>query len=307
VNRLQAMEVFVEVVDRESFSRAAHALHMAASTVTFHIANLEAHIGSTLLNRTTRSFTLTDEGVQYYELCKRVLGDISEVEGSLKHARTTPSGRLRVDIASTFSSSLLLPVMAEFLEAFPDINIDFTDSGHQFDTEQIGADIMVRNPLVPLEDSRLVAIPIGSTPAVNVASPTYLALHGEPATPHDLLKHQCIGYIDPWSGRHWEWFFEHNGKRISIEVPQRLAYSDGRVRVEAALKGLGVINDLVCNIKKELHDGKLKVILEDWTWVPPPLHIIYPQTLRRSKKVIAFVKFLLEKYPPDRDIDPPIA
>lgn len=306
MNRLLSMEIFAAVVESNSLSRASHALHMAPSTISFHIANLESYLGTTILNRTTRTLTITDEGKKYYELCKRVLADIKDVESSLGKSKSTATGRLRIDTNDEVVSRLLQPVMAQFLRRYPGVSLDFVFSGHNFDASQIGADVMIRMPLKPFDESRVVASPIGYSHAVVAASPSYLERHGEPATPMDLLNHRCIGSLDSWSGRHWEWFFEENGKRLAVDVPCRLGYSIGEHRVDAAIRGLGIVNDLMCFLREPLLAGKLKLILQQWSWTPPPYHILYPENLRRSRKVKAFVNFILEKYPPNRELQPPL-
>ena len=133
MNRLQSMDIFVEVVERGGFSRAAHALRMAVSSVSSHVAQLESHLAGSLINRTTRSFALTDEGRRYYAFCKRILGEIAEVERSLG-GDAGPAGRLRVDLIDGLASRLVLPVLDEFNVRFPAISLDFVHSGHQFDT-----------------------------------------------------------------------------------------------------------------------------------------------------------------------------
>lgn len=305
MNQLQNMGVFVEVVERGGFLRAAHALRMAGSSVSTRVSQLEKHLGSSLINRTTRSFALTDDGRRYYAFCKRILGEISDVESAMGQPVEGLVGRLRVDLIDAFASRLLLPVLAEFTQRHPQISLDFVHSGHQFDAEQFGADIMIRTLLGPMEDSRLIAKPMGSTRSVCVASPDYLQRHGTPRTPQDLLQHRCIGFIDPWSGRHWEWFFEHKGERFTLDVPHSLAFSHGHVRTEAALKGFGIVNELECNVRDAVRSGDLKLILQDWSWETLPPYILYPQALRHSPRVMALVKFLLEKYPPGRKLNPP--
>ena len=306
MNRLLSMEMFVAVVESNSFSKASHALHMAPSTISFHIANLESYLGTKILNRTTRTLTITDEGQKYYQLCKRVLADIKDVESSLGKSKSTATGRLRVDASDEVVSGLLQPVMAQFLRRYPGVSLDFTFSGHNFDANQIGADVMIRVPLQPFDGSRVVALPIGFSQSVVAASPSYLERHGEPAAPVDLLSHHCIGYLDSWSGRHWEWFFDENGKRLAIDVPCRLGYSLGGQRVAAAIRGFGIVNDLMCYLREPLLAGKLKLILRQWSWTPPPNHILYPENLRRSRKIKAFVNFILEKYPPNCELQPPL-
>lgn len=305
MNQMQAMKAFVEVVRRGSFARAAHALHLATATVSAHVANLERHVGVTLLNRTTRTVALTDEGADYYAVCERVLEQLGEAEAGLGRSRNSPAGLLRVDAGDGIVSRLLLPVLPEFQKKHPGISLHLLQNEHMFDLSQHGFDVTVRSLLAPPENTRLIARPLGPTRTVIAASPAYLAAHGTPRTPQDLLRHRCIGFIDPLSHRVWEWFFEREGKRFSLELSHPLAMARGELRVDAALRGLGIINDLQFNIAPLLRTGKLVPLLESWSYSTSLLHVLYPRTRQVSPKLKAFVNFLLAKYPADRELDPP--
>lgn len=302
---MKAMKVFMEVVERGSFARAAHALHLATATVSEHVANLEKHLDTSLINRTTRSLALTDDGADYFSVCKEALERIGEVEASLGRARDTPGGRLRVDVGDGIVSRLIIPVLSEFQERYPDITLHLLQNEHMFDLTQQGWDVMVRSLLSPPENTRLIARPLGHTRIVMAASPDYLARHGEPQRPKDLLRHRCIGFIDPLTNRVWEWFFERDGERFSLEVPHRLALSRGELRVDAALRGLGIINDLDWNIRELVRQGRLKPVLEGWSQEATLIHVLYPRKRQAPEKVRAFVDFMLAKYPPGRAIEPP--
>lgn len=305
MNQLQAMKAFVEVVRRGSFARAAHAMHLATATVSAHVANLERHVGVTLLNRTTRTVALTDEGAEYHAVCERVLEQLGEAEAGLGKSGSSPSGLLRVDAGDGIVSRLLLPVLPEFQKRHPGIALHLLQNEHMFDLSQHGFDVTLRSLLAPPENTRLIARPLGTTRTVFAASPAYLARHGTPRTPQDLQRHRCIGFIDPLSHRVWEWFFEKDGKRFSIELPHSLAMARGELRVDAALRGLGIINDLQFNIAPLLRDGRLVSVLEPWCYGASLLHVLYPRTRQASPKLKAFVNFLLAKYPAERELNPP--
>ena len=305
MNQLQGMKIFVEVVEQRGFARAAHTLHLATATVSEHVANLEKHVGVSLLNRTTRTLVLTNEGAEYYAVCKRVIEQLNDIEQSLKGANRGPAGRLRVGVADGITSKLLLPVLPEFQHRYPDINLHLVHNQHLFDLAQHGDDVIIRALLEPPKDARLIARRLGSTRVMFAAAPAYLKEHGTPQTPQDLVKHRCIGFIDPLSNRMWEWFFEKNGKRFTIELQHALALSQGELRADAAVRGLGIINDLYCNISRPLREGKLVSILERWSYRGSIMHILYQRKQPASAKVKAFVDFILEKYPANRDLDPP--
>lgn len=304
MNQLQGMKMFVAVVERGGFARAAHALHLATATVSEHVANLEKHVGVSLLNRTTRTVALTDDGATYYAVCKRVLDQLGEVELALGRAKDLPAGRLRVEVGDGITRRLILPLLSEFQSRYPDITLHLVQSEHLFDLAQHGNDVIIRSLLETPKDTRLIARPLGATRVIFAAAPAYFERHGMPATPYDLLQHRCIGFIDPLSNRLWEWFFEKDGERFSLDLPCALALSRGELREEAALRGLGIINDLSCNLGGALRRGQLVSILEPWSYRASLIHVLYPRQRQASTKVKAFVDFLLEKYPPERELAP---
>lgn len=303
--KFQRMKAFIEVVERGSFSRAAHALHLSTATVSQHIANLEKHVGVTLLNRTTRTVALTDDGAVYYAACKRALERIIEAEVILKQSKDRPAGRLRIEASDSITRRLILPLIPEFHQRYPDVSLHLVESEHNFGLAQHGNDVIIRSLLEPPKDSRLIARPLGPTRVVFAASPDYLRRFGTPDRPYDLKQHSCIGFIDPMTNRLFEWFFEERGKRFSLNLPCSLAFSRGELRQKAAAQGLGIINDLYCNLSGLLRSKKLSLVLEPWSYRQTLVHLLYPSNRLASAKVKAFVQFLLEKYPPEQELDPP--
>ena len=299
------MRIFVEVVERNGFGRAAQALQMAPASVSVQIANLEAHLGASLLHRTTRNVVPTDEGIKYYKTCKRVLDEISEVELSIGKSKSLPTGRLRVDAIDSYVINLIVPILPEFHERYPQVSIDFVQSGHVFDTSQTGVDVMIRMRDGTFEESSLVIKPLGFTQMICAASPEYLAEYGVPHTPHDLSQHNCLLWLDPLNGRLWEWVFQRDNDKITLDLPYAFAFSQQQARIDAAIRGLGITYELSCNIIEPVRNAQLRLVLEDWAGVAPQSFIIYDQSREGSAKVQAFVNFMFEKYPPGRAIEPP--
>src|ERR1700736_3339025 len=198
MDRLQAMEVFVRVVDTGAFTRAAEVLHMPKATVTTLIQNLESHLGAKLLNRTTRRVNVTPDGAAYYERCTRILAEVEEIESALGHTKSSPRGRLRVDFPVTFGRRVLVPALPDFFERYPDIRLEVGCSDRPVDLIEEGVDWVVRGGVQP--DSTLVARRVGMVDFVSCATPEYLARHGVPAHPHDLRRHHCISSFSPQPG-----------------------------------------------------------------------------------------------------------
>lgn len=297
MNQLQCMRVFVEVVEKNSFGHAAHALRMATASVSVQVKNLESHLGTRLLYRTTRSITLTEEGARYYRHCKRVIEEMENMEASLSGAKSAPRGRLRVDADESYVCNLLVPVLPEFFDRYPDIHIDFVHTGHFFDINDTGADVMLRMFTSPPEDPSVIARPIGTTQLVCAASPEYLEEHGTPRTPQDLSMHRCLLFMDTLTGRRWEWVFERGGERIVCDFPDAVAFCQRLARVAAAVRGIGILRDLQCDITQQLRSGQLRQVLEDWVSPAPRSYVVYGQSRQETGKVQAFADFVLEKYP----------
>jgi LysR family transcriptional regulator for bpeEF and oprC len=301
MNQFECMRMYVKVVEHAGFSKAAIALQMSPAKVSTQISNLEKHLGVQLLSRTTRTCALTDDGESYYAHCKRVLADIDQTEALLGRSRGTPQGRLRVDAPVTFINRLLLPVLGAFRARYPEIDIEMLHTPNVFDVQPDGLDVMLR--MGPLRDSGLIARQLGSTVMVTAAAPAYLARCGEPKTPHDLLKHQCINYLDCKTGRVFDWKFERSGEVIELTPAAGLSFNQGESRLAAAVMGLGIYRGIRLNLDRLLAAGALKLILQDWVTPAPPIYIAYEHHRHLSSRVRAFVDFMVGCYPAGKPID----
>src|SRR5215470_11252701 len=186
MDRFQAMEVFIRVVETGGFTKAADAMRMPKPTVTTLVQNLEAHLGVKLLNRTTRRVSVTPDGAAYYERCMRILTDVEETESVLSRAKSTPHGRLRVDVAGGFGRRFLVPVLSEFFERYPEIQLEVGCSDRPVDLIEEGVDCVVRGGEQP--DSTLVARRIATFELLTCATPEYFKRNGVPQHPHDLER-----------------------------------------------------------------------------------------------------------------------
>jgi LysR family transcriptional regulator for bpeEF and oprC len=305
MNQLECMRIFVRVVEQGGFSRAAISLHISPAKVTSQINHLEQHLGVQLLSRTTRSCSLTEEGTAYYAHCKRILADIAETEAALTSSRAEPRGRLRIDASVTLINRLLLPIIGKFQERHPDVELEFLHTEHLFDSKQEGMDVMIR--LGPLDDSNLIARPLGRTVMVTAAAPAYLARRGIPRVPADLAAHECINFLDPHTGRIAIWEFTRDNKAVSIAPGPGLSFNQGESRLAAAVMGLGIYRGMLFSLARLLEDGSLKLVLEDWTTPAPPIYIAYDSHRNISNKIRTFVDFVVECYPSEQCIVSPPA
>ena len=212
MNKLQAMEVFVEVVDTGGFTRAAENLQLPKATVSTLIASLETALSVKLLHRTTRHVSVTADGAAYYERCLRILSDVRDAEESLSRTRLSPSGRLRVDVPTGLAHDVLIPAMPDFFTRYPDIQMEMGCSDRSVDLIEEGVDCAVRGG--QLVDSSLIARRVGMLNFITCAAPSYLQRQGVPVHPQELLQHQCVNYFSSRSGKILDWDFTRDGERL---------------------------------------------------------------------------------------------
>lgn len=288
------MQVFVRVVETGGFTRAADVMNMPKATVTTLVQNLEAHLGVKLLNRTTRRVSVTPDGAAYYERCVRILTDVEETENVLARAKSTPHGRLRVDVSGAFGRRLLIPALPEFFARFPEIRLEVGCSDRPVDLIEEGVDCVVRAGEQP--DSTLVARRLGMVEFITCAAPGYLEQYGTPKHPDDLAQHRFINYFSAKTGRFFEWEFTRKDERIVLNLTAHVAFNDAEALFVAGVAGLGVMQTGEILARDALKHGALVRILPDWQTDSLPLYVMYPQNRHLSAKVRAFAEWVAELY-----------
>jgi len=290
MDKLRAMQTFVRIVETGSLTAAADASQMSSPTVVRSLAALEGAIGVRLLNRTTRRLSLTDEGREYYERCKRVLAEIEEAEAALSARRVAPKERLRITASVMFGRLRVAPVVAEFIQRHAAIEVELLLLDRVVDLVEEGIDLGVR--IGPLPESSLVALPVGETRRVVCASPAYLKRSGVPKVPTDLSQHRCIGFAGLSGGGEWVM----GSTRIErIPVQTVLTTNQVDAAVDACLRGIGCGQFLCYQVQALLDAGKLRRLLQDYEPVPLPIHIVYPYARLLSSNVRAFVDFAVPR------------
>ncbi|KQV38363.1 MULTISPECIES: LysR family transcriptional regulator [unclassified Rhizobium] len=302
MDQLAAMRVFVRVVETGNFSRAAVALGMPKTTVTNLIQGLEAHLRTTLLNRTTRRVMVTTDGALYYERATQIISEIEELDGSLSNSQAQPSGRLRVEMAGAFADLIVIPALCDFHSRHPNIHIDLGVGDRLVDymAENVDCALRAGTPT----DQSLIARKISEIELVSCASPIYLEKCGMPATPEDLTRdHFAVGYLQAQAGRILPMEFSRDGETKELTPRYVVSANDTRSYMTAVLTGLGVAQLPLFMAREALADGRLVPVLSEWTREPLPLYVVYPQTRHLSNKVRVFVNWLVGLM---RDIDRPI-
>jgi LysR family transcriptional regulator for bpeEF and oprC len=294
MNKLQAMEVFVQVVDAGGFTRAADAMKLPKATVSTLIQSLEGALAVKLLHRTTRHVSVTADGAAYYERCLRILSDVREAEESLSRTRLSPSGRLRVDAPTGLASDVIVPALPQFFEQYPDIQLELGCSDRPVDLIEEGVDCAVRGGA--LGDSSLIARRVGILHFVTCASPAYLERYGRPAHPNELLRHRCVNYFSARTGKIFDWDFTRDGERVQVALPGHIALNDSNAYIAAGIAGLGIVQMANFMMEPMLKDGRFELILDEWISDPLPVHVVYPQNRHLSAKVRVFVEWVAELF-----------
>ncbi|KAB0506618.1 LysR family transcriptional regulator [Pseudomonas moorei] len=288
MNRLESMSVLIAVVDSGSLSGAARQLGMPLATVSRKVAELESHLQTRLLHRTTRQLSLTEAGASYVAACRRILEDIAEVERAATGEYASPKGELVVTAPVVFGRLHLVPVIAEFLAHYPEIEINLMLTDRVVHLMEEHCDVAVR--IGDLPDSSLMATQVGAVRRVVCASPDYLATHGIPFKPADLAGHACITFEVLASVG--AWVFETGKSEVSVRVHSRLAVNTAEAAIDAAMLGVGVIRVLSYQVADALRKDALRVVLEPFESLPLPVSLVHKGQAPLPLKLRAFLDFV---------------
>ena len=289
---LAGVSVLAAVIEGGSFVRAAEALGISASGVSRAVARLEGRVGVRLLDRTTRSVTLTDEGRRFYEQVGPLLAGIEEAAVAASGSSTTVRGRLRVDLDPFFSRLVLAGHLGAFLARYPDLSLDLTTREHVGDLVADGIDVAMRfgEPLPTSPAARKLI----DTRILTVASPAYLAQYGRPTHPADLIHHACIQFRNPASGRPFPWEFHRDGEIEIVKTAGRLLLSDVGTMLGECVAGAGVAQVMALGMQELLDQGRLVELFPDWPGERFPLYALHPSRHLPPAKVRAFIDFVLQ-------------
>ena len=295
MDQIQAMRIFARVVEAGTFTRAADSLQVPKASVTKNVQALEERLRVKLLNRTTRRVTVTADGAAYYDRAVRLLADFDDLEASVSQARTTPRGRLRVDVGTSVARLLIIPHLAEFQSRYPEIQMDLGVSDRTVDLISDSVDCVIRGG--ELADQSLVARRIGNLDFITVAAPQYLERHGIPQHPRDLeTGHRNVIYSSPVSARRYPLEFHKNGEVIEIAGPAHLCVNESNAYIFSLLAGQGIGQASRFQINEHLKNGQLQQVLEDWKHPLLPVYVVYPPNSHLSAKVRAFVDWVVDLF-----------
>ncbi|WP_437653519.1 LysR substrate-binding domain-containing protein [Sorangium sp. So ce1182] len=294
MNQLLAMRAFVRLVETGSFSRTADHLALPRSTVTKLISDLEKHLGTRLLNRTTRAVAATSDGLEYYSHAVRLIAEVDSVDRALRGKKAKPSGHLRIDAPASFATSLLIPALADFHREYPDITVALGISDRTVNIVGEGVDCAIRAG--SLNEMTMVGRRLAELQYVTCAAPGYLERMGTPSSPADLEKnHAHTAYFFAATGKLDPMIFERGDHRYEV-ADCAFSTNDGNGLLEMILSGLGVGQHLRRCVQPHLDSGELVAILEGWTRPPLPLHIVYPPNRHPNARLSVFVGWAIQKF-----------
>lgn len=289
MDQIHLMNVFVRVGEGESFAAAARRMDLSPAAVTRAISGLEDRLGVELLLRTTRNVRLTEAGKRYLADCRSILASIVEANEAVAAVNAEPKGNLSVAASDVFGKDFIMPCIAQFLNAYPEVEVSAYFVDRVVNLVEEGLDVAVRIGHLP--DSGLKALRVGQVRPILCASPAYLARHGVPQHPADLLRHTVIAAsgISP----RLEWKFGAPDDPTVVRIKPRLTVTSSEAAINAALGGLGICRLLSCQVNNEVRDGRLQRLLMAYEEPPLPVHVLHRGNKFGASKVRKFIDLLV--------------
>ncbi|RVU32062.1 LysR family transcriptional regulator [Rheinheimera riviphila] len=291
MDRLRAYEIFMTVVNKGSFSKAADLLDTSPANVTRYINDLEAYLGCRLLNRSSRKLSLTESGEALFERCKTILAEVAETEALVSSAAIQPRGRLRINAPLSFGILHLAPLWPDFSRRYPELELDITLNDRVVDIVEEGYDLVIRISRSGSVDH--AARKLASSHNILCAAPKYLKQFGFPQTPAELRDHQCITYL--YSGDEWR-FTDSAGKAHQVKVKGKIHTNNGDTARAMALAGAGIIWQPGFLIGPDIASGALVPLLPDYRLPDIDVLAMYPSRRHLSVKVRVLVDYLVEAF-----------
>lgn len=293
MDQLLAMRVFVRIADAGSFAKAADSLNLPRSSVSKLLQDLEQHLRTKLVDRNTRGLAITPEGEAYREQALRLLSDLDEMDAAASSARSSPRGRLRVDVGSSLANLVIIPRLADFRARFPDVELLLGVSDRPVDLIGEGVDCVIRGG--DLADSTLIARRLCTLDFVTCATPGYLAEYGVPDNPRELeAKHLSVNYMFPQSGRLLPLHFSKGAETFEVYPKSAVSVSESTAMVSSILAGIGLGQTNGFSARPHIAAGRLVEVLQDWEQPAIPIHLVCPAARHASAKLRAFADWAVE-------------
>ncbi|GAC1339160.1 MAG: LysR family transcriptional regulator [Acetobacteraceae bacterium] len=287
---LNAMRNFTAVVDARSFSHAAVRRRLSNAAVSQSIKNLEDHLGVRLLNRNTRAVTLTDEGQRYDERCRTALAEIEAIQSAFVQGKEPVCGRLCIEVPYAIGKATILPHLARFTDAHPGLELTVLLNSASGRVIEEGIDVAVQ--LGTLASSTLISRKVYAFRHLACATPTYLRAHGSPASPAELRSHRCIGFWSPHTHKVADWVFVREGEQVVHKPQGPVHFNSSEAVLERARAHGGIVYLPDLLVRDHLRGGDLVALLEGWSTLERPVHVVFPAKRHLPAKVRAFADFI---------------
>lgn len=291
MDQLAALRVFVRIVETGSFTQAAAALGTPKPTVSKLVQQLEAHLQTRLLSRTTRRLAVTSDGAAYYERAVQLLSDLEELDASVTASQAQPKGKLRIDVSSSIAQEIIMPSLGRFFARFPDIQLDIGISDRVTDLVAENVDCVIRAG--PIADLSLIARRIAELQMVTCAAPSYIQAHGIPEHPAVLARdHLIVGYLKHRLAEPYKLSFARGAELMEVAGRYQTAVNESQTYLSAALAGYGIIQVPYFMVRSHLENGAMRPVLAEWRVPPFPLHVVYPPNRHLSARLRVFVDWI---------------
>jgi DNA-binding transcriptional LysR family regulator len=290
MDKIRAMQVFAQVAEFGSFSKAAERLALPAATVTNTVQALEKHLGVRLLQRTTRKVTLTEDGALYLERCLKLLAELEDTESLFARSGVKPRGVVRVELPERLARLRIIPMLRDFFERYPDIQLKLGATDRFVNLVGEGVDCAVR--VGPLADSTLVARRIGEMEQINIAAKTYLDRHGRPRSLADLAGHLAVNYFSSRTGRDLAWEYVEDGEVKTLKMRSAVSVASSDAYLACCRAGLGLIQVPRNGIEDLLASGELEEVLPAYRPEPLPVSVVYSHNRQMTPRVRVFVDWI---------------
>ena len=301
MDKIKAMQTFVRIVEANSFSKAAETLNLPRAALTATLQKLEAYLGTQLLQRTTRRLSLTPEGADYFRHCIDILRAVDAAELAFRGPEAKkPRGLLRINLPNTVGRRLIIPHIAHFHAAYPEVQLQLSLTDRLVDLTQEGIDCALR--VGDLQDSAFIGKRIGLMRFVTCAAPAYLARHGTPQTLEDLAAHRAIMHFSGRTGRAFDWDFQQDGEVVRVQMAGPIAVNDADASVDCALQGLGLAQAAMYQVRHHLASGALVAVLPDSPPTSMPMSLLTPQGRLATPKLQVFSAWIASLFAGQADV-----
>ena len=293
MDRFSEIELFVQVAETGSLSRAAEALGLSNAAASRHLQALEDRLAARLVERNTRRLFLTDTGQEFFSRAKVLLADMKDAEDAVNASTLNPTGTLRITASLSFSMQHIAPLLREYTQRYPNVSVHVEAANRYLDIIDNNIDVAIRTREFE-PDSNITVRRLAQTRRILVAAPRYLARHGRPQTLEDLHQHQLLIYT--YANNPNELRFTREGQTTTLQVKGRLDSNDGQILRAAALDGLGILVQPTYIVYEDMVAGRLVPVLDDWDLPRLTINLAYPSRKHLSAKVRTFIDFMAEHF-----------